>query len=117
MAKKINKKNVAIGAIEPNESESVYAFMGRNTFPYKQNDVNEYRLSLVDMTFSDLQRHAIEIAGIIPNTNKREQLIDKLEREFLRKKFQFVNRTVAQTASTLSDIEEKSIKDLLSRGR
>ena len=118
MPRKYTKKQVATGATEVLKPEdSVYGLMGKSIFPYTQKTVDEYRLSLVDMNFADLQRHAIEIANIVPNTNKREQLIDKLEREYLRKQFQFVNRTTTSDLPILSDKEEKSIKELLSRGR
>ena len=117
-AKNITKKQVSTGATAVTMPEdSVYALMGKNMFPYKEKTVEDYRASLLDLNFSDLQRHAIEIANIIPNTNKREQLIDKLEREYLHKQFQFVNRSNQNKFDKMSDAEEKSINTLLSRGR
>ena len=114
--KKLIDKQLSTGAIPLQTPEdSVYAMMGYNQFPYKEKTVEEYRASLTDMNLADLQRHAVK-HGVVPNTLKRHILTNRLEEEFLRKKFAFVDARDVTPTDVLSKKKEQEIKDLLSRG-
>jgi hypothetical protein len=110
---KIATGNIAMKTPE----DSVYALFGLNDFPYKQKTQNEYLTYLRDLTENEIQRHAIE-HGVIPNAVSRTILIDRLEREFLKKKFAYVNvKNSNPVTAKLSDKDEEDIADLLARGR
>jgi hypothetical protein len=113
----LSKSKQVHGALETKQEESLYSFMGINTFPYREKTAQEYRATLDQLTLNDLQRHAVEIANIIPNTMSRHNLIDKLEREFLKKQNAFVDHKKPDTAVKLNKKQEQDIRDLLSRGR
>jgi hypothetical protein len=113
----LNQSKQVHGALETKQEESLYSFMGLNTFPYREKTPQEYRVMLDQLTLNDLQRHAVEIANIIPNTMSRHNLIDKLEREFLKKQNAFVDRKKPDNSVILNKKQEQDVKDLLSRGR
>lgn len=115
--KSIKESKQAHGALEIEIGESLYDFMGLKTSPYKESDAKAYRAKLDEMSLSDLQRHAIEVANIVPQSTSRSNLIDKLEREFLKKQNQFVNKKKTSGNISLSEKDELDLKDLLSRGK
>lgn len=108
--KKINEKLQAHGALE---GKSIYELMGGKVFPYEENTLEEYRKRLDKMDFADLQRHAVQVANILPNVDKRDRLVDKLEREFLKKLYAYVGHP--QQGITPPGSEE--IMKILSRGK
>lgn len=70
---------------------SVYSLMGGESPIYKQKTAEEYVKYLNSLDLHDLQTHAIAVANIIPNVDKKQVLIDKLEKEFLKKQYQFMD--------------------------
>lgn len=108
--KKLNEKEQANGALE---GKSVYDIIGKKTFPYEEKTLDEYRKKLDAMNLSDLQNHAVLVAGIIPNVDKRDRLIDKLEREYLKKQTAYIGFPVQGQVPPGSE----DIMKILSRGR
>jgi hypothetical protein len=105
--------NIAIQTPE----DSVYALVGLNTFPYKQKTQAEYLTYLRDLNLADLQRHAVE-HGIIPSAVSRSVLTDRLEREYLKKKFAYVDvKDSNPVTARLPKKDEDDIANLLARGR
>ncbi len=110
---KIATGNVAIQTPE----DSVYALLGFNQFPYEQKTQPEYEAYLREMNLSDLQRHAIK-NGIVPNAIARSILVDRCVREFLKKKYQYVDvKDVNPVTAMLPKQDEEDIANLLARGR
>jgi protein-disulfide isomerase len=92
---------------------SIYEIIGKDTFPYEEKTFEDYQKKLEKLDFADLQSHAIAVANILPNIDKRERLIDKLEREYLKKQFAFVgSEGHYQNPQTTPEISA-----LLKRGR
>lgn len=119
MSKKILKnKKVATGNVALQTPEdSVYALVGLKTFPYKQSTQTEYITFLRDLNLADLQRHAVEV-GVIPNAISRSILETRLEREYAKKKYAYVDvKDVNPVVARLSNEDEADIGDLLARGR
>lgn len=111
--KKVATGNVAIQTPE----DSVYALVGLKTFPYKQNTQAEYTAYLRELNLADLQRHAVEI-GVIPNAISRSILETRLEREYAKKKYAYVDiKDVNPITARLPAKDEADIADLLARGR
>jgi hypothetical protein len=111
--KKVATGNVAIQTPE----DSVYSLVGFKTFPYKQKDQVEYKAFLNEMNLADLQRHAVSV-GIIPTAVSRTILEDRLEREYLKKKYAYVDvKDVNPVTARLNKEDEADIADLLARGR
>lgn len=111
MAKKNLKQKAQVnGALE---GKSVFELMGKKVFPYEQITIESYHQYLEEMDFADLQRHAVQVANILPNVDKRDRLVDKLEREFLKKLYAYVGYPVQGiTPEPSSDIAK-----ILSRGK
>lgn len=109
--KKLSDKKIIHGALP--EPKCIDDIIGRNWFPYKEKTEAEYQSNLEKMNFSDLQRHAIEIGNIIPNTDRKILLIEKLVRIYLKKKYQFVGQEMRQK------VEEapQKILDILKKGK
>ncbi len=110
--KKLKAKEQVNGALT---GKSIYELMGKKIFPYDEHNLEDYRKKLDAMDFADLQRHAVQVANILPNVDKRDRLIDKLEREFLRKLYQFAGSPPPQGISTEKASPE--IMKILARGR
>jgi hypothetical protein len=99
------------GALTP--PRSIYEIIGKDTFPYAEKTLQEYQKKLEKLDFADLQTHAVAVANILPNIDKRERLIDKLEREYLKRQFAFVgSEGHYQNPATTPEITE-----ILRRGR
>jgi hypothetical protein len=110
---KIATGNIALQTPE----DSVYALLGFNQFPYKQKTQAEYLSYLRELNLSDLQRHAVE-HGVIPNAVSRSVLCDRLEREYLKKKYAYVDvKDSNPVTAKLGDKDEQDIANLLARGR
>lgn len=109
--KKFDESNQAHGALE---GKSIYELMGKKVFPYEEKTIEEYRKKLNAMDFVDLQRHAVQVANILPNVDKRNQLIDKLEREYLKKSYAFIGHP-AQGQNPMDGPDD--IMRILSKGR
>ena len=109
---------VATGNVEIQTTEdSVYSQVGMDMFPYKQKTVQEYLSFIKDLNLSDLQRHAVE-KGIIPNATSRSILEDRLEKEYLKKRYAFVDVKIADSnGKSLSKKDQEDIESLLYRGR
>lgn len=114
---KLTDKKLSTGAIPlQTPDDSVYAMMGYNQFPYKEKTIEEYRSSLDAMNLADLQRHAVQ-HSIVPNTLTRSILVDRLEREYLKKRYAYVDVKDVSPTEAVSKKKELEIQDLLSRGR
>jgi len=87
-SKELAAKKTVTGALA--SPRSVYDIIGQDTFPYREKTLAEYSKTLEKLDLADLQSHAIAVASILPNVDKRERLIDKLEREYLKKQSAFV---------------------------
>lgn len=109
--KKISDKQQAHGQLSSNTS--IYDIMGKKTFPYEEKTIEDYRKRLDSLDFADLQRHAVQVANILPNVDKRHVLIDKLEREYLKKLYAYVGHP------HMGGVKEGSpeIMKILSKGR
>jgi hypothetical protein len=110
----INKKNQTHGA-QIDDHDNLYSFMGKKTSAYKETDLESYSVSLKEMNLVDLQKHAIEVANIIPSSMNRNTLIEKLEKEFLRKKGMQVARKITPNYTNLKAKDEKDLKDFMSK--
>lgn len=110
----LNKGQQINGAVE--SKDSIFTFINKKMFPYSVKTLKEYQDQLEKMNLSDLQRHAIEIAHILPNITDRNRLVKKLENEFLQKlsayNLTFVN-TLPQTGLTTE--QSQNIRDVLDR--
>lgn len=109
--KKITNKEQAHGQLSSNSS--IYDLMGKKTFPYEDTTIEDYRKRLDSLDFADLQRHAVQVANILPNVDKRHLLIDKLEREFLKKLYAYVGHP----HQGVSKDSSPEIMRILSKGR
>jgi len=98
---------------------SIMDVLRKRNYPYKDLSLAEYTKTLSRMNLSDLQRHAIEVAQILPNITDRSRLVDKLEREFLRRHASFTTSCAAMNTniSNLTPEREAAIKEVLSRHR
>lgn len=93
-------------------------FLKKREFPYQQESVAAYLKSLESMNISDLQRHAIEVAHILPNVTDRSRLVRKLEEEYLRKQGKTLDYARGSTGLIqVTDEAAESIKKIMSRGR
>ena len=108
--KKLPEKQIT-GMIDPVNQKSVYEIMGFNDFPYPQKTIEEYRALIDEMNLADLQRHSIEVANIIPTSASRSILIDRLEKEYVKKRYAYVE--VKNVGRQLSAQDEADIKKLL----
>ncbi len=109
--KKLDEKSQTHGALE---GRSVYELMGKKVFPYEEKTLEEYQKKIQAMDWTDLQRHAVAVANILPNVDKRHQLIDKLEREYLKKTYAYIGHP-QQGMNPLQASPE--IMKILSKGR
>ncbi len=64
---------------------SVFNYLRKKEFPYAEATFHDYQKKLQALNLADLQRHAIEVANIIPNTMERGRLVKRLEDEYLQK--------------------------------
>lgn len=94
--------------------QSVYDIIGKKTFPYSEKTSDEYLKHLESMNFSDLQRHAVEVANLLPNIDKRERLVNKLLEIYLKKQTQFLN---VKIPDTMTEAQKASSLEILKRGR
>jgi hypothetical protein len=103
------------GALE--DKSGVFDYMKKKEFPYQEQTLAEYRAKLNSLNISDLQRHAIEIANILPNITDRSRLADKLEREYLRRQGLFMIRysSTSIPSSGLTAKQEDAIKKIINR--
>lgn len=105
----------ATGAIDT--PHTVYDYMRKKDFPYQEADFGSYRKKINEMSLGQLQTHAIEVAGIIPNTMERARLLKKLEDEYLTKHGKyitsFISKSVPQTNVSPEDTEK--LKEIFSK--
>lgn len=101
------------GALE--SSSSVFDHLKNRNFPYSVKTLIEYQAQLQKMNLSDLQRHAIEIAHILPNITERTRLVKKLEDEFLSKLSVYSTKYEAKSSSSLTKEQEANILKVLNR--
>lgn len=115
----LSEKKQVHGALPESDVDNVYAAMGKYTFPYKEKTLEDYRAALDKMNLADLQRHAVEIANIIPTAVSRSQLVNKLESEYLHKRAAYINKKNVEVnkPTKLSETEEKQLRDLFSRAK
>lgn len=115
--KKLEQAQQATGKLE-NKGE-VFDYIRAKEFPYKETTLADYRKKLDAMNFSDLQKHAIEVASVIPNI-ERHRLVDRLEKQFLTKlanyQFKFQQNALPNTGG-VTEQAAQSIQQILSRGR
>ena len=92
-------------------------FLKKREFPYKETSVAAYLKSLESMNISDLQRHAIEVAQILPNITERSRLVRKLEETYLKKQGKLLDFSRANGQSNVTPEAAESIRAIMSRGR
>jgi len=93
-------------------------FLKKREFPYKETSVAAYLKSLESMNISDLQRHAIEVAQILPNITDRSRLVRKLEEAYLKKQGKLLDFSrVGNGQSNVTPEAAESIRQIMSRGR
>jgi hypothetical protein len=109
--KKIKDKSQVNGAVAA--PKSVFDILGQNHSTYKEKTLEEYRESLNKMTITQLQNHAIAVAQILPNVIDKKHLIDKLEKEFLKKQNQFIAKV--DNSNELSAQDKQNILKILNR--
>lgn len=78
---KLRKEDTS-GQYEPTTLAQLWG-EGHGTDKYGTLNIEEYRAQLKDMNTASLREHAIEVAHIVPGTN-RERLEKRLEAEFLK---------------------------------
>lgn len=92
------------GQVVPEKAVDMYSYMRDRNFPYKEKEFKDYQKALASMTFSTLQKHALEIANIVPNILDPRKLIKKLEEIYLQKQGKYLiayrNSTAASTGLT-----------------
>lgn len=121
---KVAKANVSInlekgtqinGAVET--QNNVFKYLKNRDFPYKVNTLAEYKIQLEKMNLSDLQRHAVEVAHILPNVTDRNRLVQKLENEFLHKQADQMTRynPAALPTSNITSEQAENIRKVLNR--
>ena len=108
---RITEKSQVNGAVAA--PKSVFDILGQNHSIYKEKSLEEYRVSLSKMTLTQLQNHAIAVAQILPNVIDKKLLIDKLEKEFLKKQTQFIAKL--DQNDNLSNEQRQNILKILNR--
>ncbi len=81
------------GAIQT--KSSIYEILGMKSTNYRQETFAEYQTYLDSLNLAEMQRHAVEVANIIPIDDRR-RLVDRLEKEYLRLNARFAPPTQAQ---------------------
>lgn len=109
--KKIEAKEQVNGAATP--AKSIYDIIGKKTFPYEEKTLEEYQKKLKDMDWTTMQKHAVEVANILPNIDKRDRLIAKLEEAYLKKFYAFLGHDKQKKEPEAS----AEIMRILSRGK
>ena len=114
---KLINKQVANGEL-PSDPKSnptcLDDILGRRYFMYKERDEKEYQKNLEKLNLAELQRHAIEVANIIPSADKRDTLINKLVKVYLERKYRYVAQNKPLVAPPVASEE---ILAILARGR
>lgn len=103
------------GAIEA--TPSVFDELRKREFPYSAKTLDEYKAQLNKMNLSDLQRHAIEVAHILPNITDRNRLVTKLENEYLQKQASYAIKfsKSAIPHSNVTPEQAENIRKILNR--
>lgn len=97
------------------QHKSVYDIIGQRMGGVKYQSLEEYKTYLNTLNLSELQKHAIETANVIP-VDDRRRLVDRLEKEFLTAQNKYVNYRPNQ-ASAIPQENQDNIKRILnSRG-
>lgn len=106
---------------------SLYEMVGLNVNPYGKLTLDDYKEKIREMTFADLQDHAVNQAGVIP-VDDRERLEKKLVAQFLQTTGQLQANAIqrkeseeqmvaSKRKSHLSKEQQRQVTELLSRGR
>ena len=115
--KSLASKQVANGELPTNSKSAPTCLddiLGRRYFMYKERDEKEYQKNLEKLNLAELQRHAIEIANIIPSADKRDTLINKLVKVYLERKYRYVAQNKPLTAPPVASEE---VNLIMARGR
>lgn len=107
------RKNQVNGALPIESPASIAEMLGERAFPYRELTLDDYRKTLDKMSLSELQKHAIEIAQILPNVTNRSIMIDKLERAYLQK--QALLSPKIPKNSALNESQKEEMNKLLNR--
>ncbi len=70
--------------------------------------------ALEALTFGELQRHAVEVAHILPNIDKRERLVNKCVDTFLKRQTQFLH---TQVPDNMTEEGKAVALEILKRGK
>ena len=75
-------------------SSTLFQYVNNRDFPYQEKTFAEYQKKIQKFNLAELQRHAVEVAHILPNVTERNRLTKKLEDEYLIKHGRIVARNV-----------------------
>ena len=112
--KKLEDKKTVMGAL-PDGPHCIDDILGRRYFMYTEANEKDYQTSLEKMNLGELQRHAIEIGNIIPSCDKRDNLIGKLVKIYLERKYKYVAN--AQYKQVKQPEPTPEVLEILSRGK
>jgi hypothetical protein len=111
--RKYTRKNQVNGALPMESPASIAEMLGERAFPYRELTLDDYRKNLDSMSLSELQKHAIEIAQILPNVSNRSIMVDKLERAYLQKQA-LLSPKIPKNA-ILNEAQKEEMNKLLNR--
>ena len=112
--KKLSDKNTVNGALSDGP-HCIDDILGRRYFMYSEANEKDYQKNLEKMNLGELQRHAIEIGNIIPSADKRDNLINKLVKIYLERKFKFVANS--QQKQVKQPEPTPQVLEILARGK
>ena len=107
----INQTNGALPTTK-NQSSSIYEILGMKSNSYTQTSFADYQQYLDSLNLAEMQRHAVEVANIIPIDDRR-RLTDRLEKEYLRINARFAPQSSNQIV--IPEENKKNIENILRR--
>jgi len=98
------------GAVQ--SKSSIYEILGMKSTNYRQETFAEYQAYLDTLNLAEMQRHAVEVANIIPIDDRR-RLVDRLEKEYLRLNARFAPSTQSQVI--IPEENKRNIEKILNQ--
>lgn len=119
---KLQDKKVATGEVPATAADTqstVFDYLRKKEMPYEEKTMEEYQKKIQSLSYSQLQRHAIEVANVIPNI-ERHRLIDRLEREYAKRSANFeykYNTASLPKTNNMDEARAQNIIKILNGGR
>ena len=107
-----NQTNGALPSTVKQGSSSIYEILGMKSNAYTQTSFADYQQYLDSLNLAEMQRHAVEVANIIPIDDRR-RLTDRLEKEYLRINARFAPQSSNQIV--IPEENKKNIENILRR--